>query len=161
MTVEPIPEDTRAAEPYRYKKVLWWEWLLKTLTIMGMVFWFINLDDPGQSLTTLAGWTTVAYLLVPIVVLAAIWRMMDILSRRLQGLPIRQEAILRSQWRRQWISAALLTGVSMLWIWLFVLDPEAPQITAAFLCAVGAVWTALDLWRLRHRQVPDETVEPE
>ncbi|MCP3424808.1 hypothetical protein NBM05_01865 [Rothia sp. AR01] len=158
MSTDPVLEDTTDAKPYAAKRTLWWEVVIKTLMIIGMISWLVGLDDPGQSLRTVAGWTMVAKLLTPIFVVAFFWHVIDIRSRELQGLPARQGAILRSQWRWRWVSVVLLAGLSAMWAVFFIFNREAPQIAAAVLTALAGVFTAAELWRLRHHQVPDELV---
>ncbi|MCP3425227.1 hypothetical protein NBM05_04090 [Rothia sp. AR01] len=159
MTADPVKPDLEAAgtgEPYRAKKLFWWEGAIKTLVLMGAIFWCITMVEPGQSLATAAGWVMVASFLIPFAIVMGIWRFMEILSRRIQDLPTRQEMILRSHWQRMRVSAILLGGVSIMIGWVFVYSQQIPQLLAALIAAVAAVATVMDLRRLQDHQVPDE-----
>lgn len=160
MADESHPEETRLSEPYRAKRLFWWEGAIKALTFVGAFFWCINSVDTDQSLATIAGWNMVATLLIVLTIALMIYQAMEVLSRRLQGLPIRQEAILCSDWRRKLTGAFILGGVSIMWIWFFIMDLQAAPLVAAVLTTLGAVWNALQLRRLRPHQVPDEEVYP-
>ncbi|MCP3425231.1 hypothetical protein NBM05_04110 [Rothia sp. AR01] len=125
MAEESHPEDKRSSEPYRAKRLFWWEGAIKALTFVGAFFWCINSVDTDQSLATIAGWNMVATLLIVLTIALMIYQAVEVLSRGLQGLPIRQEAILRSDWRRKLTGIFILGGVSIIWTWFFIVDIQA------------------------------------